>query len=107
MAKTTTVHSLGAALAARGRRVLLVDLDPQACLTFSTGIDPDKLERLAARRPGRPDRRPPKCWSRWADSILLPASIDLAGAEVHLLTKPGREYALDRALAPVVRRTST
>jgi chromosome partitioning protein len=33
--------------------------------------------------------------------VLLPASIDLAGAEVHLLTKPGREYTLDRALAPI------
>jgi chromosome partitioning protein len=44
VAKTTTVHALGAALAERGRRVLLVDLDPQACLTFSTGSDPDKLD---------------------------------------------------------------
>lgn len=40
VAKTTTVHSLGSALAERGRRVLLVDLDPQACLTFSLGVEP-------------------------------------------------------------------
>ena len=44
VAKTTTVASLGAALAELGHRVLLVDLDPQACLTFSLGIDPEDLE---------------------------------------------------------------
>jgi chromosome partitioning protein len=43
VAKTTTVASLGAAMVAAGRRVLLVDLDAQGCLTFSLGHDPDKL----------------------------------------------------------------
>ncbi|MFN8213504.1 MAG: AAA family ATPase, partial [Candidatus Nanopelagicales bacterium] len=41
VAKTTTVASTGAALAEAGRKVLLIDLDPQACLTFAMGIDPD------------------------------------------------------------------
>jgi len=44
VAKTTTVASLGVALSELGRRVLLVDLDPQACLTFSLGHDPDTLD---------------------------------------------------------------
>ena len=44
VAKTTTVASVGAALAELGHQVLLVDLDPQACLTFSLGIDPEDLE---------------------------------------------------------------
>jgi chromosome partitioning protein len=43
VAKTTTVHSLGFAWAESGHRVLLVDLDPQACLTYSTGLDPNTL----------------------------------------------------------------
>ena len=42
--KTTSVASIGAALVELGQRVLLVDLDPQACLTFSLGIDPEDLE---------------------------------------------------------------
>ncbi len=100
VAKTTTVHSLGAALAERGRSVLLVDLDPQACLTYSAGVDPDELELslhdvLMGKTPA-------------ADTVvevdgvdLLPATIDLAGAEVHLLTRPGREHALKRALQPL------
>ena len=41
--KTTTVHTLGTALAEAGQRVLLVDLDPQACLTYSVGLDPESL----------------------------------------------------------------
>ena len=44
VAKTTTVHALAEALGERGRRVLMVDLDPQACLTFANGLDPDTLE---------------------------------------------------------------
>ena len=44
VAKTTTVAALCAALGERGHRVLAVDLDPQACLTFSLGFDPDKLQ---------------------------------------------------------------
>src|ERR1700750_2824049 len=44
VAKTTSVASIGAALAELGESVLLVDLDPQACLTFSLGVDPEDLE---------------------------------------------------------------
>ena len=44
VAKTTSVHSLGAALVELGMRVLNVDLDPQASLTWASGIDPDQLE---------------------------------------------------------------
>lgn len=100
VAKTTTVHSLGAALAERGRRVLLVDLDPQACLTFSTGVDPDRLEvslyEVLTAKAATADAR------LEVDGMdLLPSSIDMAGVEVHLLTRPGREYAVARALDPI------
>ena len=100
VAKTTTVHSLGAALAERGRRVLLVDLDPQACLTFSTGVDPDSLEvSLYDVLIGKAE--PMQARLSLAGLDLLPSSIDMAGAEVHLLTRPGREYALRRALSAI------
>lgn len=101
VAKTTTVHSLGAALAEMGRRVLLVDLDPQACLTFSTGIDPDQLElSLYEVLTGKASARDA---IRAVDGLdLLPSSIDMAGVEVHLLTRPGREYAVSRAIEPLL-----
>ncbi len=44
VAKTTTVHTLAVALAERGKRVLMVDLDPQACRTYEVGIDPEELD---------------------------------------------------------------
>ncbi len=44
VAKTTTVASTGAALAEAGRKVLLIDLDPQACLTFAMGVEPDQVQ---------------------------------------------------------------
>jgi chromosome partitioning protein len=100
VAKTTTVHTLGAALAERGQRVLLVDLDPQACLTFSTGIEADALERslhdVMVGRAGAAD-----AVVKVGDLHVLPATIDLAGAEVHLLSKTGREFQLRRALEPL------
>ena len=100
VAKTTTVHALGAALAEMGRRVLLVDLDPQGCLTFSLGIDPDDLPRslhdvFVHRTPAA------EVLLKIGDLHLLPATIDLAGTEVHLLTRAGREYALARAIDPI------
>src|SRR3954454_11297648 len=95
VAKTTTVHALGTALTERGRRVLLVDLDPQACLTFSAGIDPDGLDRsihdvFVHRTPAA------DVLVKSGDLHVLPATIDLAGAEIHLLTRAGREYVLAR-----------
>src|SRR3954452_19580716 len=101
VAKTTTVHSLGAALGERGLRTLLVDLDPQACLTWSTGTDPDALERsLHDVLLGRCDAA--DAIVKVNDVQLLPSTIDVAGAEVHLLSKTGREYVLRRALEPVL-----
>lgn len=100
VAKTTTVHSLGIALAERSMRVLLVDLDPQACLTYSLGVDAEELghslhDVLVHNRAAK------DVLAKVGDVHLLPSSIDLAGAEIYLLSKTGREYALARALAPI------
>jgi chromosome partitioning protein len=100
VAKTTTAQTLGAALAELGERVLLVDLDPQACLTFAVGLEPDSLSpTLHDVLIGR---------AKAEDAVhaagavqIIPANIDLAGSEVHLLTRTGREHALGRALARV------
>ena len=101
VAKTTTVASLGAALAEHGLRVLLVDLDPQACLTFSLGVDPEEVEVsvhdvLTGSVPAADAVLPA------ADGIdLLPSAIDLAASEAALLPRPGREYVLRTALEPL------
>ena len=103
VAKTTTVASLGAAAAEHGLRVLLVDLDAQACLTFSLGIDPDtvdaSLHEVLTGAALAADVLLPA--SEGVD--LLPASIDLAGTEAQLLARPGREFVLRSALEGVAR----
>jgi chromosome partitioning protein len=100
VAKTTTVHALGCAWAELGDSLLLVDIDPQACLTYSLGIDADHLERTVhdcfVRRANARD-----VLLKIGDLQLLPSSIDLAGSEVHLLTRTGREHALAKVLEPL------
>jgi chromosome partitioning protein len=99
VAKTTTVASLGAAMVEMGKKVLLVDLDPQGCLTFSLGQDPDKLP-VSIHEVLLGDVEPTAAVVETSEGMsLLPANIDLAGAEAMLLMRAGREYALKRALA--------
>jgi chromosome partitioning protein len=101
VAKTTTVASLGAAFVDAGKRVLLVDLDPQGCLTFSLGTDPDKLP-VSVHEVLLGEVEPSAALVDTAEGMtLLPANIDLAGAEAMLLMRAGREYALKRALAKI------
>jgi chromosome partitioning protein len=101
VAKTTTVASLGAALAEQGARVLLVDLDPQACLTFSLGIDPEDLE-VSVHHVLTKGLAPAEVLLQTDDGVdLLPATIELARAEAELLTRTGREHVLKSALEEV------
>ncbi len=101
VAKTTTVHALGQALIEQGQRVLVVDLDPQACLTYSMGVEPDSLAAsLHDVFLGRCEAQ--QVLIKVGDLHLLPANIDLAGSEVHLLSKTGREYVLKRQLASLL-----
>jgi len=99
VAKTTTVAALAAAFAERGHSVLAIDLDPQACLTYSLGFEPDELD------PTVHDVLVGRCGVEAAivadedESFdLVPSNIDLAGAEAYLLMRTGREYALRQAL---------
>jgi len=102
VAKTTSVASLGAALAELGKKVLLVDLDAQACLTFSLGVDPDEVEKsinevLVVRGVAARD-----AVITCADGVdLIPSVIELAGVEAQLLPRPGREYVLRSVLEPL------
>ena len=100
VAKTTTTVSIAAALCERGRRVLAVDLDPQGALTYSLGIDPDALDETINDVLIR--RLPMQKVIQTREVDLVPANIDLAGAEAVLLAKTGREYALERALREVL-----
>jgi chromosome partitioning protein len=81
--------------------VLLVDLDPQACLTFSLGIDPEDLE-LSVHHVLTKGLAPGEVVIQTDDGVdLLPATIELARAEADLLTRTGREHVVKMALEDV------
>lgn len=96
VAKTTTTLNLAVAFAEEGHRVLAVDLDPQGNLTMSQGIDPDAVDKSMYNV--LVDRLPIHEVIRSREVDIACASIDLAGAEIALSTRIGRERALEKAL---------
>jgi chromosome partitioning protein len=101
--KTTSAINLGAALAELGRRVLLVDFDPQGALSAGLGVQPHQLDRttynlLMERAVAIEDVL---LKTSVAGIDLLPSNIDLSAAEIQLVTEVAREQALARAIAPV------
>lgn len=92
--KTTTVVNTAAALAANGSRVLIIDLDPQAHLTIHLGLDPEKIQSSSytVLMDSEPLEEAVKIVR--ANLWLLPANIDLVGAESELVSVVGRETIL-------------
>jgi chromosome partitioning protein len=99
VAKTTTTLNLAAAFAEQGSRVLCVDMDPQGNLTMSQGVDPDSLE--LSMYDVLVHDTPIRDVIGHHEVDVAYASIDLAGAEIAMSTKIGRERSLDRALRAV------
>jgi chromosome partitioning protein len=102
--KTTSTINLGAALAEYGRRILLVDLDPQGALSAGLGVASHELDRTIYNLMLEPatavtDVLVP---TRIEGVDLIPANIDLSAAEVQLINEVGREQTLARALRPLL-----
>ncbi len=102
--KTTTSVNLAAGLAKAGKRVLLVDLDPQANATMGSGVDKRKLARTVYHvLLGLGEVTSIRVTAAAAGYDLVPANRELAGAEVELVDLPNREGRLRAALATVER----
>jgi chromosome partitioning protein len=104
--KTTSTINLGAALAEYGRRVLLVDMDPQGALSAGLGVPHYELEQtihnvLVEPRVSIDDVL---LSTRVNHMDLVPSNIDLSAAEIQLVNEVGREQTLGRALYPVLDR---
>ena len=104
--KTTSTINLGAALAEYGRRVLLVDMDPQGALSAGLGVPHYELDKtvhnlLVEPRASIDDVLMP---TRVENLDLVPSNIDLSAAEIQLVNEVGREQTLARALRPVLDR---
>ena len=102
--KTTSTINLGAALAEQGRRVLLVDLDPQGALSVGLGVNPLQLDRTVYNLLMESDVHVDDVMLKTnvAGMDLLPSNIDLSAAEVQLVNEVAREQTLLRVLGPVL-----
>lgn len=104
--KTTSAINLGAALTEYGRKVLLVDFDPQGALSVGLGVASHQLSHTIYNLIMERDTSPEDViLATGVDQMdLLPSNIDLSGAEVQLVTEVGREQVLGRALKPFVEQ---
>ncbi len=103
--KTTTAVNLAAALAERGKRILLVDFDPQGALTMCLGVNPSQLEETIYNVLIDPNVALTQVLLSPKPGIdLAPANIDLSGAEVELINEIGRERILRDKLSPLRTR---
>jgi chromosome partitioning protein len=96
--KTTTVVNTAAALASAGQRVLVIDLDPQAHLTTHLGVNPDQIRTGSYRVITQSAAVVAEIMLVRPNLWLLPANIDLVGAESELVSVVGRETILREAL---------
>lgn len=100
--KTATVVNLGAALSMKGKKVLLVDMDPQGNTTSGLGVDTGQIEKssydllMNSKEVSAKEVILP---TKWPGLELIPSHIDLAGAEIELIKEMGRENKLKKALA--------
>ena len=104
--KTTSTINLGASLAEYGRRVLLVDLDPQGALSAGLGVPHYELEHTVHNMLVEPRASIDDVLisTRVKNLDLVPSNIDLSAAEIQLVNEVGREQSLARAIYPVLDR---
>lgn len=96
--KTTSTINIGAALVELGKKVLLVDLDPQANLTLSLGIPRQKFTVYEAFR-GESELVP---YQVKENLDVITSTLDLSGAEMELINEAGREYILRELFVPMM-----
>ncbi len=97
VAKTTSAVNIGAGIANLGKRVLMIDMDPQANLTVSLGVNMPETTIYEALR-GESELKPIEVYKNF---YIIPSTLDLSGAEMELSSEAGREFILKELLEPI------
>jgi chromosome partitioning protein len=101
--KTTSTVNIAAAMATAGKRVCLIDLDPQAHLTLHLGVDPAQSEQTVYDLFVDPDLPASAVRIEIGENLhVIPAEVDLAAAEVELASHPDRQRILEQKMAPII-----
>ena len=98
--KTVTVINLAAGLTQAGKKVLVIDMDPQANATKGLGVEPEEASLTVYDLISKPNSKPADNFilpTQWDGLSLIPSHVDLSGAEVELVNKLGRENRLKKA----------
>lgn len=102
VSKTTSTHNISVALAEQGKKTLMIDLDSQASLTISVGIEPLSIENTIASILRKNGCSLSECIQELNSNLhIITSTIDLASLEMEMFSRPSREKILDRALEPV------
>ena len=102
VANTTSTHNIGVALAQKGKKVLLIDLDSQASLTISLGIEPLDVENNIIDVLDKKKSDVRKCILNVKENLdVITSTIDLASIEMEMMSRASREKILDRELEPI------
>ena len=96
--KTTSVLNIGAGLARHGKKVLLIDIDPQASLTYSLGIDGESVENTIYDVLKQSKKIEESAINVTENLDIIPSNIELSGADMELSGVAGREFLLKSAL---------
>lgn len=102
VAKTTTTHNISVSLANKNKKVLMVDLDSQASLTISSGLEPLEIQNNIVSMLIKNGKTANECINKIGENLdIITSVIDLAQIEMEMLSRASREKILDRALTSV------
>lgn len=101
--KTTSTHNIAAALAGGKKKVLMVDLDSQASLTISVGMEPQECENSVVQVMEKKGANAAECIVNVAPRLdIMPSNIELAAVEMEMMSRVSRETVLRRGLEPIL-----
>jgi len=102
VAKTTSTYNVGVSLSRKGKKILIIDLDSQASLTISAGLEPFEYEKSIVSVMNKEGLKIAECVCKLNEKLdIVTSRLELAQLEIEMIGRPMREMILQRAIEPV------